>query len=87
MASPAERYAAARRRTEEARTELAQFVALDALPDLVDADTIVLGDIGSHNQWTRLVLQTLNRTTFTPEGYWGAMGFGLPAALAAKLHG
>lgn len=60
-------------------------VALDALPDLVDADTIVLGDIGSHNQWTRLVLQSLNRTTFTPEGYWGAMGFGLPAAMAAKL--
>ena len=60
-------------------------LALDALPELVDADTIVLGDIGSHNQWTRLVLQTLNRTTFVPEGYWGAMGFGLPAALAAKL--
>ena len=60
-------------------------LALDALPEIVDADTIVLGDIGSHNQWTRLVLQTLNRTTFTPEGYWGAMGFGLPAALAAKI--
>ena len=54
-------------------------------PELVDADTIVLGDIGSHNQWTRLVLQSLNRATFTPEGYWGAMGFGLPAAMAAKL--
>ena len=60
-------------------------LALDALPEIVDADTIVLGDIGSHNQWTRLVLQTLNRTTFTPEGYWRAMGFGLPAALAAKV--
>lgn len=60
-------------------------MALDVLPEIVDADTIVLGDIGSHNQWTRLVLQTLNRTTFTPEGYWGAMGFGLPAALAAKV--
>lgn len=60
-------------------------LALEALPEMVDADTIVLGDIGSHNQWTRLVLQGLNRTTFTPEGYWGAMGFGLPAALAAKL--
>lgn len=60
-------------------------VALDALPDLVDADTIVLGDIGSHNQWTRLVLQSLNRNTYIPEGYWGAMGFGLPAAMAAKL--
>lgn len=60
-------------------------VALDALSDLVDADTIVLGDIGSHNQWTRLLVESLNRTTYTPEGYWGAMGFGLPAAMAAKL--
>ena len=60
-------------------------VALDALSDLVDADTIVLGDIGSHNQWTRMLVETLNRTTFTPEGYWGAMGFGLPASMAAKL--
>ena len=60
-------------------------LALDALPDVVDADTIVLGDIGSHNQWTRLIVRTLNRTTYLPEGYWGAMGFGLPAALAARL--
>jgi len=60
-------------------------VALDALPDFVDADTIVLGDIGSHNQWSRMVVETMNRNTFTPEGYWGAMGFGLPASLAAKL--
>lgn len=59
--------------------------ALDALAEFVDEDTICLGDIGSHNQWTRMVIQTLNRTTFTPEGYWGAMGFGLPAAMAAKL--
>lgn len=60
-------------------------VALDALADIVDADTIVLGDIGSHNQWTRLLVETLNRNTFTPEGFWGAMGFGLPAAMADKL--
>jgi len=59
--------------------------ALDTLASLVDEDTIVLGDIGSHNQWTRMVVQTRNRTTFTPEGYWGAMGFGLPAAMAAKI--
>ncbi|HET7034804.1 MAG TPA: thiamine pyrophosphate-binding protein [Thermomicrobiaceae bacterium] len=60
-------------------------VALDALPDLVDADTIVLGDIGSHNQWSRLVIESLNPDSFVPEGFWGAMGFGLPAAMAAKL--
>jgi acetolactate synthase-1/2/3 large subunit len=32
-----------------------------------------------------MVVRTLNRTSFTPEGYWGAMGFGLPAAMAAKV--
>jgi acetolactate synthase-1/2/3 large subunit len=73
------------RRDYGAARPLHYGVALDALPEMVDGDTIVLGDIGSHNQWTRLVLQSLNRTTFTPEGYWGAMGFGLPAAMAAKL--
>ena len=60
-------------------------VALAALADSVDDDTIILGDIGSHNQWTRMLVETRNRDTFTPEGYWGAMGFGLPAAMAAKL--
>jgi acetolactate synthase-1/2/3 large subunit len=59
--------------------------ALDALAPMVDDNTIVLGDIGSHNQWTRMIVTSLNRTSFTPEGYWGAMGFGLPAAMAAKL--
>lgn len=73
------------RRDYGAARPLHYGVALDALPELIDGDTIVLGDIGSHNQWTRLVLQSLNRETFTPEGYWGAMGFGLPAAMAAKL--
>ncbi|HUG13886.1 MAG TPA: thiamine pyrophosphate-binding protein [Thermomicrobiales bacterium] len=60
-------------------------MALDALPDFVDAGTICLGDIGSHNQWTRLLVQATGRNTFVPEGYWGAMGFGLPAAMAAKV--
>jgi acetolactate synthase-1/2/3 large subunit len=60
-------------------------LALEGLAQFVDDDTIVLGDIGSHNQWTRLVVETRNRDTFHPEGYWGAMGFALPAAMAAKL--
>jgi acetolactate synthase-1/2/3 large subunit len=60
-------------------------MALEVLPDFVDEQTIVLGDIGSHNQWSRMVLRTLGRNTFVPEGYWGAMGFCLPAAMAAKV--
>jgi acetolactate synthase-1/2/3 large subunit len=67
------------------RSPMHYGLALDALPDFVDSDTICLGDIGSHNQWTRLVLRSLSRNTYVPEGYWGAMGFGLPAAMAAKV--
>ncbi|CAN5230452.1 acetolactate synthase large subunit [soil metagenome] len=60
-------------------------VALEALVEHVDDDVICMGDIGSHNQWTRLLVETRNRTTYIPEGFWGAMGYGLPAAMAAKL--
>ncbi|CAN5658890.1 acetolactate synthase large subunit [soil metagenome] len=60
-------------------------LALEALQDFVDDDLVVIGDIGEHNQWTRLLVETHNRTTYLPEGYWGAMGFGLPGAMAAKL--
>lgn len=60
-------------------------LALEPLRAFVDDDLIVIGDIGEHNQWTRLLIETHNRTTFLPEGYWGAMGFGLPGAMAAKL--
>lgn len=67
------------------QTPMHYGLALDSLNDFVDADTICLGDIGSHNQWTRLVLQATGRNSFIPEGYWGAMGFGLPAAMAAKV--
>ncbi|CAN5557449.1 acetolactate synthase large subunit [soil metagenome] len=60
-------------------------VVLEALVEQVDDDVICMGDIGSHNQWTRLLVETRNRTTYIPEGFWGAMGYGLPAAMAAKL--
>ncbi len=60
-------------------------LALEPIREFVDGDLVVMGDIGEHNQWTRLLIETWNRTTFLPEGYWGAMGFGLPGAMAAKL--
>jgi acetolactate synthase-1/2/3 large subunit len=59
--------------------------ALETLAEQVDDSMIVLGDIGSHNQWSRATLRSLHRNGFVPEGYWGAMGFGLPAAMATKL--
>jgi acetolactate synthase-1/2/3 large subunit len=68
-----------------ARRPMHYGLALEALRDFVDDDLICMGDIGEHNQWTRLLVETQNRTTFLPEGYWGAMGFGLPGAMAGKL--
>lgn len=68
-----------------ARRPMHYGLALEALREFVDDDLILMGDIGEHNQWTRLLIETRNRTTFLPEGYWGAMGFGLPGAMAAKL--
>lgn len=60
-------------------------LGLEALRDFADDDLICMGDIGEHNQWSRFLIETRNRTTFLPEGFWGAMGFGLPGAMAAKL--
>ena len=67
------------------RSPLHYGLALEALREFVDDDLIVMGDIGEHNQWTRLLVETHNRTTYLPEGFWGAMGFGLPGAMTAKL--
>jgi acetolactate synthase-1/2/3 large subunit len=67
------------------RRPLHYGMALEALTEFVDDDLIIMGDIGEHNQWTRLLIETQNRTTYLPEGFWGAMGFGLPGAMAAKL--
>lgn len=66
------------------RTPMHYGAAVAVLDEFVDANTIVLGDIGQHNQWGRLAVTTRGRNTFNPEGYWGAMGFCIPAALAAK---
>ena len=32
-----------------------------------------------------MVVETQNAGSFVPEGFWGAMGFGLPASMDAKL--
>ena len=66
------------------RTPMHYGAAIAVLNEFVDDDTIVLGDIGQHNQWGRLAVTTRGRNTFVPEGYWGAMGFCIPAAMAAK---
>lgn len=62
---------------------LGQFI--EALTPLIDDQTIVIGDIGHHDLWSRVLLPVRNRDTYKPEGSWGAMGFAIPGAIGAKI--
>jgi len=58
---------------------------LEQLEPLIDEETIVVGDVGHHDVWSRILLPVRNRDTYRPEGVWGQMGYALPAAIGAKL--
>jgi acetolactate synthase-1/2/3 large subunit len=62
---------------------LGQFI--EALTPFIDDDTIVIGDIGHHDLWSRVLMPIRNRDTYKPEGSWGAMGFAIPGAIGAKV--
>lgn len=48
-------------------------------------DVIYVTDVGQHQMWAAQYLQTSNPRGFLTSGGGGTMGYGLPAALAAKL--
>lgn len=51
----------------------------------LNADDIVLSDVGSHKLWISKIYQTLEpNTCLIPNGF-ASMGFALPGAIAAKL--
>lgn len=58
---------------------------LEQLEPLIDDETIVVGDVGHHDVWSRVLLPVRNRDTYKPEGVWGQMGYALPAAIGAKI--
>jgi acetolactate synthase-1/2/3 large subunit len=59
-----------------------------AMPELaphVDANTIVVCDVGNHAVWTRTFLPIHAAYSQPQPGAWAEMGFALPGAIAAKL--
>ena len=56
-----------------------------ALEKYTDDDTFVVTDVGQHQMWTAQFAKVEKARHFISSGGLGTMGFGLPAAMGAKL--
>ena len=56
-----------------------------AVSKLVDDNTIVVTDVGQHQMWAAQYFNSRKPRQFITSGGLGTMGYGLPAALGAKL--
>jgi acetolactate synthase-1/2/3 large subunit len=58
---------------------------LKTLREVLPRDTIVTTGVGQHQMWVALFWDVLKPRTFISSGGMGTMGFGLPAAIGAKI--
>ena len=68
----------------EANTILPQQL-IETVSKLVDDDTIVVTDVGQHQMWAAQFFNSRKPRQFLTSGGLGTMGYGLPAAMGAKL--
>lgn len=55
------------------------------ISDIMDDDTIVVTDVGQHQMWAAQFFAVKRPRHFLTSGGQGTMGYGLPAAMGAKL--
>lgn len=58
---------------------------IETVSDLVDDNTIVVTDVGQHQMFAAQFFNARNPRQFITSGGLGTMGYGLPAAIGAKL--
>ncbi len=58
---------------------------IEEVDKLVDDDTIIVTDVGQHQMWAAQFFRSRKPRQFITSGSLGTMGYGLPAALGAKL--
>ncbi|MBN2342999.1 MAG: biosynthetic-type acetolactate synthase large subunit [Deltaproteobacteria bacterium] len=63
---------------------LPQYV-LEKAKELFPPNLIVVTDVGQHQMWAHQYFDTTRPRSFVSSGGLGTMGFGLPAAIGAKL--
>ena len=64
---------------------LSPITVIEALADVLPAQAIVTTDVGQHQLWAAQRLPHHRPRSFISSGGLGAMGYGIPAAIGAKL--
>lgn len=67
--------------------QISPEVLIKKLNQRLDDDTIVVTDVGQHQMWAAQFYDTEKPRHFITSGGLGTMGYGLPAAMGAKLAG
>ena len=65
--------------------EIKPGALITKISDLCDEKTIAVTDVGQHQMWAAQFFKTRAPRQFLTSGGLGTMGFGLPAAMGAKL--
>lgn len=58
---------------------------IEEIGSIMDEDTILVTDVGQHQMWSAQFYPASNPRQFLTSGGLGTMGYGLPAALGAKV--
>ena len=65
--------------------EIKPGALISKISDICDENTIVVTDVGQHQMWTAQFFKVQGPRQFLTSGGLGTMGYGLPAAMGAKL--
>ena len=58
---------------------------IERIGELTDGDAVVVTDVGQHQMWTAQYYPYQNERQLVTSGGLGTMGFGVPAAIGAKI--
>ena len=64
---------------------LSQARVINMLSEMTNGDAILASDVGRHQMWTARFYRFKNPNSHLSSGGLGSMGYGVPAAMGAKL--